>query len=363
MIFSLPPMGATLGAKLEQLSELRERLGAQTSRTGHWMGGLRRLVRARSIEGSTSIEGFSVPLEEAVALTADATAAEPSGESRRAVACYARAMEHVGVLAADPSFHWSDRAILDLHFDACQFQRDKSPGRWRRGPIGVTAADGSLEFRGPAPELVPELMAEVVDWLQNGDLDADVVARAAMAHLHATSVHPFEDGNGRIARIVQSLVLAQDGSAPVEFASIEEYLGHHTAEYYAALREVQAGGYHPERDASAWVEFCVDAHIDQARSRLAQIEEAATRWERLEEIVDSWSWPDRLVIALEQALAGGTERGRYASEADVSPATASADLRRLVDAGLIDAAGSGRGAHYQPAPRLQRQLRERAERT
>ncbi len=59
-----------------------------------------------------------------------------------AVACYARAMDHVGTMAVDPSFRWLDRVILDLHFEACSFQRDKEPGLWRTGPIGITGADG-----------------------------------------------------------------------------------------------------------------------------------------------------------------------------------------------------------------------------
>lgn len=105
-------------------------------------------------------------------------------------------------------------------------------------------------------------MGETVDWLQTGDLDAHVVVRAAMAHLHVVSIHPFPDGNGRISRIVQSLVLAREGLLAPEFGSIEEYLGHHIQQYYGVLRQVQAGSYQPERDAAAWVRFCVTAHIE-----------------------------------------------------------------------------------------------------
>ena len=124
-----------------------------------------------------------------------------------------------------------------------------------------------------------------------------------MAHLNVISVHPFRDGNGRIARIVQSLVLARGGLGSPEFFSIEEYLGGHTREYYAALRETQGGSYQPDRDALGWIAFCLDAHVAQARRRLAQIEEAAARWERLEDLVAQRGWPDRMVIALEQSLA------------------------------------------------------------
>jgi Fic family protein len=269
-----------------------------------------------------------------------------------AVACYSRAMDHVGVMALDPVFVWLDRVILDLHFDACYFQRDKSPGLWRTGSIGVTGGEGRLVYEGPPGEEVPPLMAEVVEWLANGDLDTHAVVRAAMAHLHAVSVHPFRDGNGRISRILQSLVLAREGLLSPEFASIEEYLGAHTAEYYAVLQRVQGGSYQPEREAIEWIVFCVDAHLAQARQRLEQIQEAGARWSYLENLVASRGWPDRLVIALEQSLIGGADRASYSREADVSSATASNDFRRLADAGLVKPRGRGRNTRYHASPDL-----------
>ena len=352
MIYATPPLTSALAGKLDELAKLRTALGDEVKTGSRWMGRLRREVRASSIESSTSIEGFSVSPEEAQALTGGRDVADGDQENRQAVACYARAMDHVGTMAVDPSFRWVDRVILDLHFDACWFQREKGPGLWRTGPIGVTAADGSLEYEGPDAERVVALMDEVVGWLADGDLEVDVVVRAAMAHLHVTSVHPFRDGNGRVSRIVQSLVLAREGPAAPEFFSIEEYLAGHTQEYYAALREAQGGSYRAERSASGWVSFCVDAHLAQARQRLAQIQAAAARWSSLEELVEDRGWPDRLVIALEQSLLGGTERSKYGDEADVSPATASADFRRLLDAGLVEQRGRGRNTNYLAGERL-----------
>ncbi len=316
------------------------------------MGALRRTVRASSIESSTSIEGFHVDREDAIALVSGGEPADREDENRKAVASYARAMDHVGVMAQDPDFTWVERVILDLHFDACYFQRDKSPGRWRSGPIAVTQGDGALAYRAPGAEQVPALMVEVVKWLRKGDEDANVVVRAAMAHLHVVSVHPFQDGNGRVSRIIQSLVLAREGLISPEFSSIEEYLGRNTAAYYAALEEAQGGSYQPDRDASGWVAFCVEAHLAQVKQRLAQIKEAAARWDYLEALVGARSWPERLVIALEQSLMGGSDRGKYGAEADVSRATASADFRRLLDAGLVDQRGRGKNISYRAGEEL-----------
>ncbi|HET8862252.1 MAG TPA: Fic family protein, partial [Solirubrobacterales bacterium] len=294
----------------------------------------------------------SVEPAEAIALTSGQGPVESQDESQLAVACYARAMDHVGAMAHDPRFSWTDRAILDLHFDACCFQPDKNPGLWRTGPISVTGPDGRIDYRGPDGEDVPALMAEIVDWLNEDPGDTDLAVRAAMAHLNVISVHPFRDGNGRIARIVQSLVLAREGMLSPEFSSIEEHLSQNTPAYYAALRNVQGGSYQPARDASDWVRFCVEAHISQAERRLAQIHQAGARWERLEREVEDRGWPDRFVIALEQSLIGGADRARYAHEAGVSPATVSADLRRLLDSGLVEQRGRGPSTRYWASEQL-----------
>jgi Fic family protein len=266
-------------------------------------------------------------------------------------------MRHVGAMAADPRFRWSERVLLDLHFDACEFQEDKDPGLWRRGPVSVAGAGGRIAYRAPEAERVPDLMAEAADWMERGDLDAPAVVRAAMTHLHVVTIHPFRDGNGRVARIAQSLMLAREGLVSFEFASIEEYLGERTQDYYDVLERTQQGDYRPATSsAREWVEFCVDAHIEQARRRLTQIAAAGARWGMLEAMVEDRAWPDRLTIALEQGFAGDTDRARYGSEADVSPGTATADLRRLVDAGLLEQRGRGPSSRYRATDQLRREI-------
>ena len=77
--------------------------------------------------------------------------------------------------------------------------------------------------------------------------------RAAMAHLNLVMIHPFRDGNGRMARCLQTLVLAREGILSPEFSSIEEYLGRNTQAYYDVLADAGAGHWQPERDARPWV--------------------------------------------------------------------------------------------------------------
>jgi DNA-binding transcriptional ArsR family regulator len=360
VLFSTPVISKALMRQLSELDDLRKRLGDQAGSAGPWLGSLRRQWRASSAESSIEIEGFHVPEGETIAVASGDELPDPDDDDRMALSCYARAMDHVGIMSGDPGFRWVDRVILDLHFDACYFQKDKEPGQYRRGGIEVTSPRGGRPaYVGPPAEEVPKLMREVVEWLDEGDLDAHVAVRAAMAHLHVVSVHPFPDGNGRISRIVQSLVLAREGLLGPEFVSIEEYLGRNTDAYYATLQKVQGGSHQPERDAAPWVRFCVQAHIEQANRRLEQIAEAATRWSFLEELVERRNWPDRLVIALEQSLFQGADRASYTAEADVSPPTASNDFRRLLDAGLVVQRGRGRTTRYVASESVRSDLRRR----
>jgi hypothetical protein len=353
MLYATPQPDATIKQNLAAFDVLCEQLGARAGAAGPWLGRLRRQWRASSAESSIEIEGFSVPGDERLAIASGAQPADPGDADRTALACYARAMEHVGTMAADEGFEWVERVVLDLHFDACHFQRDGRPGLYRKTGIEVTSPDGGAPaYVGPPAGQVRRLMREVMRWLRTGDPDAHLALRAAMAHLHVVSVHPFADGNGRISRIVQSLVLARGGLLAPEFVTIEEYLGEHTAAYYAALRAVQGGSYQPQRDALPFVALCVEGHLAQARRRLLQLDQAATRWAYLERLVAQRGWPDRLVIALEQSLFDGTDRAAYAAEADVSAPTASNDLRRLLDAGLLAQRGRGPATRYHASEHL-----------
>jgi Fic family protein len=357
MIFRTPATSNALARQLAELDELRERLGDQAGVAGPWLGSLRRRWRASSAASSIEIEGFHVPADETLAVSGGGEPLDPQDDSRMALSSYARAMDHVGVMSDDPTFRWVGRVVLDLHFDACYFQKEEEPGQYRRSGIEITSPRGGAPaYVGPPYEEVPELMDEVVGWLDHDDIDAHVAVRAAMAHLHIVSVHPFRDGNGRISRIVQSLVLAREGLLAPELVSIEEYLGRNTDAYYATLQKVQGGSYRPERDAARWVWFCVKAHVEQARRRLEQIAEAGERWSFLEALVERRKWPDRLVIALEQSLFQGVDRASYAAEADVSPPTASNDLRRLLDAGLVVQKGKGRTTRYVASKSLRGDL-------
>ena len=352
MLMADPPISGRLERDLRRLDGMHQRLADEVSRPLRYAAPLRRLARAETVEASTSIEGYELPLERAADVLAGAPT-DPGDEAERVVAAYGRAMDHVLVLADDPLFAWDLRVLLDLQFDCSHPQWDRSPGRLRTGPIRVVGPSGAIRYEGPPAEEVASLMRELVNYLAAGS--GHRVVRAAMAHLHLASIHGFRDGNGRHARIVQSLVLAREGLVSPEFSSIEPYLASHTGDYYAALEAAQGGAYGRWRGAGGWVRFCVAAHVSQAQQRLELLAEAGRRWEALERLAAERGWPERLAIAMEHALLlGRLARRAYADEAGVSQATASADARRLMDAGLIDQEGRGRLTRYRPSEALRR---------
>lgn len=349
MLHATPPLSSAMRALVDELTALRGELQDQRP-PERWLARLRRVTRGAVASSSVSIEGFHVSPEAAASILAgDRRPASPDDE---VVAAYGRAMDHVVAFADDPRFKWNWRVIADLHFDLAWPDPDARPGRVRTGPMFITGADGRPIYTAPDAKATGPLLDELVTWLRKGDTDVPAVVRAAMAHLHLVSIHPFADGNGRASRMLQSLVLALDGQLAPELASIEEHLAAHTQDYYDALQHAHGETYDPSRTAEGWIEFCLHAHRGLGRRRVQQLRDATERWSALERLVSDRGWPDRLAIALELALTTGLDRAAYTAEADVADATASNDLRRLADGGLLRSEGAGRATRYGPTPAL-----------
>jgi len=354
-VYVTPPKSGVLERRLTELDALRRYLAQRLGDSAQpWTGGLRRLAAAEATVGSTSIEGYGASIEDTVEILAGRHPAKPAEETQRIIAAYGQAMDRVAALADDPHFHWSSQTILELHFLICHPQPEASPGRLREGPVMVTRGPGRDPYRAPSSGEVRGLLDEVTTWLESGDLPRHPVVRASMAHLNLVSIHPFRDGNGRVARVVQSLVLAKEGLLRPELVSIEPFLGRHTREYYAILEKVQGPAFDPQRDASPWVEFCIEAHVFEATERRRWLEVAYARHELCDRLAREHAYPQRLVAVLDQALLGlPVTNADHRREAGVASPTAVQDLQRLRRDGWLDQVGGGRSIRYVASRQLQ----------
>lgn len=238
------------------------------------------------------------------------------------------------------------------------------PGLWRPVSIWIrNDASGEIVYEGPDAEVVPALTAELAGQLA-AEADVPAMIRAAMAHLNLAMIHPFRDGNGRMARCLQTLVLAREGILVPEFAGIEEYLGANTQDYYDVLAQVGEGGWNPSHDARPWVRFCLTAHYVQATSVLRRVRESEQMWGEIEALLPASKLPDRAMAALYDAVVGlrvrnsGYRAVLKAWDEAISNQVATTDLGAMVRAGLLEPRGKKRGAFYVAAgPLLEIQRR------
>lgn len=355
MLFALTNLPDSHLRVVERIDRLRDRLRFLVQgQPRRWTGLLRRSTFARAIQGSNSIEGYHVTVDDAVAAVAGEGPLDEQTEAWKAVTGYRDAMSYVLALADDRYFVHNEGTLRALHFMMLGYDLAKHPGRWRPGSIFVRREeDGAVVYEGPPAELVPPLMAELVGSL-NAASALPVMVRAALAHLNLVMIHPFSDGNGRMARALQSFVLAREGILDPTFSSIEEYLGRNTQAYYDALAQVGKGAWHPEHDPLPFVTFCLTAHYRQAETLLRRSEEMNRLWDLLEAEVRRRGLPDRSLYALGDAAIGYRVRNAtYRSAAEISDPLASRDLRALVDAGLLVPHGERRGRHYLAGEWLQ----------
>ena len=351
-IFESPEVGAQERVAIAHIDALRKDLRFYVAERRRWLGPLRKLLAARAIQGSNSIEGYNVSVEDAVAAVERDAPTDATGEDWLAVTAYQRAMTYVLQLAHDDHFQYSAALLRSLQFMMTEYDIDASPGLWRPGPIWVQNDDtGEVVYEGPESDAVPGLVDLLVGELEQ-NTDERAMVRAAMAHLNLVMIHPFRDGNGRMARCLQTLVLAREGILAPELASIEEYLGRNTQAYYRVLRDVGRGGWNPQHDARPWVRFCLQAHYVQAASVLRRVRESEWLWGELEESVQRASLPGRAIEAMFDATLGLRVRNssyRSASKAageQISNETATRDLRAMVEAGLLTKHGAKRGTYY-----------------
>lgn len=351
-VFTTPQLDELEATVIAMVDELREEMAHRIAEPRRWTGGLRRMSEARAVQASNSIEGYNASLDDVIAVRDGDEPMDASMETQLALEGYQEAMTYVLQAIQDSALEVDEGLLRALHFMMLKHDLSKNPGRWRPGAIHVERSDsGEIVYEAPDHELIPELIVSMLKQLEAQDVP--VLVKAAMAHLNLAMIHPFRDGNGRMARCLQTLVLAREQIVAPVFSSIEEYLGRNTQAYYDILAEVGQGSWHPRNDARPWIRFCLTAHYRQARTVLRRMQAYEEMWIVASRLADERRLPERAVGPIAEAAYGlRIKRATYLRSVEVTwgepiaQLTASRDLRAIVNAGLFKPIGDTRGRYY-----------------
>ncbi len=309
---------------------------------------LRRVATIESIGSSTRIEGAKLSDREVEALLGNLRSESFRSRDEEEVAGYAYVMETIHASWADMPV--TEGVVLQLHRDLLRYSSkgERHRGGWKTLPNHVVAIgpDGQqvgIVFETATPFETPRLMQELFEWLAKEEREPVLhpLLRIAVFNVVFLAIHPFQDGNGRLSRVLTNLLLLRSGYSFVSCSSLESVIEHNKEAYYLALRRTQTTLGKNDADWEPWILFFL-------RSMRTQVD-------RLREKLGSRiGRPTGLSPLAERLASLLRERGALsvAEAVDVTGAnrhTLKDKFGELVDAGMAELHGKGRGAHYRPA--------------
>jgi Fic family protein len=273
-----------------------------------------------------------------------------------------RNVEGVVEMMLDATRHYNQPLIAERLFawHASLFPTGRSGmtnirvGAWRdesTGPMQVVSGPMGKEhvhFEAPKADRLVGEMKSFLDWFEGND-PIDPVLKAGLAHLWFVTIHPFDDGNGRIARAIADMALARSENSPQRFYSMSAQIRQERNAYYDVLEHTQKG----TMEVTLWMEWflgCLGRAIDGAQGTLGAVLEKARFWERIKDV--QLNDRQRLVInRLLDRFEGKLTTSKYAKLVKCSQDTAHRDILALVDHGvLVRNPEGGRSTSYSLAP-------------
>jgi Fic family protein len=269
---------------------------------------LRKRNRIRTVQGSVAIEGNAFTLDQVTDILEGRRVAGPAREIREvqnALSAYERAR------GLSP---WSVQTVRRLHLLLMR-GLVADAGKWRRGNVGIFRGQ-KLRHLPPPASRVPGLMTALVRALQK-DVSTPVLVRACLAHYELQFIHPFSDGNGRVGRLWQHVILLR--ASPVfELVPAESLVRERQTQYCRSLARADASG-----DATPFVEFILDCLLDALEDLASEFRGVRARPE------------DRLERAGAELPGWFTRKDYLELFKELSTATASRDLHRGVEEGRL----------------------------
>lgn len=306
---------------------------------------LRHVATIESIGSSTRIEGSKLTDREVERLLANLEIKRFSSRDEQEVAGYAEVMETV--------FHtWADIPITEnhikqLHRDLLRHsekdERHRGEYKTLRNDVGAFDAAGKMigiVFETATPFDTPRRMTELVKWLNDARELKRIHALLIVAVFIVTflEIHPFQDGNGRLSRVLTTLLLLQAGYAYVPYSSLESVIENSKEGYYLALRQTQGTIRTEAPNWQPWIMFFMRALQQQKRRLAVKVEREKNALAAL---------PELAVKILDYVRDNGRVTTRdMVRETGASPNTLKATFTSLVEKGLLVRHGGGRSTWY-----------------
>jgi Fic family protein len=210
-------------------------------------------------------------------------------------------------------------------------------GAWRSGPMQVVSnpygfGQEQVHFEAPPPDRLDAEMSTFLDWF-NASSDLDLVLKSAIAHLWFVTIHPFDDGNGRIARAISDLTLARSEQSSLRFYSMSSQIQRERAAYYMILEQTQKG----TLDITDWLTWyldCLGRAIDASATTFEAVLAKSRFWNSLRNVPLN----DRQRLMLNRLIDGFEGKlttGKWAKIARTSQDTALRDITDLVERGIL----------------------------
>lgn len=335
----------------------QERVGALLLPVRHHQGVL--LGKAGSIGFQLQREAFSETLTQDVLKTSeiegerlDAEQVRSSVGRRlgldRAMFPVDRRIEGIVDVVFDATQHYDQPLTAERLFDWHQRMLANERGlarlkigQWRAGPMQVVSGPLGREyvhFEAPGAELVPAEMDHFLRWFK-AQQALDAVLVSAIAHLWFVTIHPFDDGNGRIARAIADLALARSERMPQRFYSMSAQIQRERSSYYDILQQTQQG----DLDITAWLVWyleCLDRAITLAEDEIESALAKHRFWTTLAHV----PFNDRQRQMLNRLVDGFTGKlttSKWATLTKTSQDTALRDITDLLERGILVREGSG----------------------
>ena len=200
-----------------------------------------------------------------------------------------------------------------------------------------------VHFEAPLPEKVQEQMTEFLLWL-NAEGNENPLLKAAIAHLWFVIIHPFDDGNGRLTRIITEMMLARSENSNLRFYSMSAQIQKEKKEYYKVLELTTTG----ELDITAWLTWfleCLGRAIEASEEIIGKVLRKAAFWQKNSAEISN-NIQREIINRLFDGFTGNLTSGKVEKIFKISQDTAIRLLRDLVEKGFLEVQGAGRGTHY-----------------